>query len=188
MLSHNISYIFLIKGIMKAKLRAICITIVIVITLLVLCCVAAKIANPSFTLNMDVYSENGVSGHLAGSIKVMDNGFTPIQYSGVLYWNNTAYTDLETRFPSYRPSGLSGWIKYVSQQMEARRNGTVHNAFLPVTNDHTLSDLVSISIFEDDGQVYVLFFTSDECYIGPSQDAATNEIIKIRILRMELVY
>ena len=52
---------------------------------------------------------------------------------------------------------------------------------LAVTNDHTLSDLVSISIFEDDGQVYVLFFTSDECYIGPSQDAATNEIIKMRI-------
>ena len=79
---------------------------------------------------MNVFSEDGVHGHLSGEIMVIDNGIFPVQYTGKLTWNGVPYVDIDTRYPTHKRN-IGEWIRYCVSQIQERRKGSASGTFLP---------------------------------------------------------
>ena len=153
-----------------------------VVCLLCLCvgigCLVIRSAGTPLSFSMNVFSEDGVRGHLSGKITVIDNGIFPVQYTGKLTWNGTPYVDIDTRYPPHKRN-LGEWIRYCVSQIHARRQGSVSGTFLPA-NASGLDGILYLQIlaYDWDSTPYVCFFVDDAVYFGPSDSRETNEKIK----------
>ena len=153
-----------------------------VVCLLCLCvgigCLVIRSAGTPLSFSMNVFSEDGVRGHLSGKITVIDNGIFPVQYTGNLTWNGVPYADIDTRYPT-RKRNLGEWLQYCVSQIQARRQNSVSGTFLP-TNASGLDGILYLQIiaYDGDSTPYVCFFVDDAVYFGPSDSRETNEKIK----------
>ena len=135
-------------------------------------------AGTNVSFSMDVFSEDGVRGHLSGEITMIDNGIFPVQYTGNLTWNGVPYVDIEARYPTHKRN-IGEWIRYCVSQIHARRQGSASGTFLPA-NASGLDGILYLQILSyDKGSApYVCFFVNDAVYFGPSDSRETNGEIK----------
>ena len=162
------------RSILRRYIAAVC--------LLCLCvgigCLVIRSAGTPLSFSMDVFSEDGVHGHLSGEIMVIDNGIFPVQYTGKLTWNGVPYVDIDTRYPTHKRN-IGEWIRYCVSQIHARRQGSVSGTFLPANASGLDGILYLQSLFcDEDSMPYVCFFVDDAVYFGPSDNRETNGEIK----------